>query len=62
MPAVLDERRAVLVPGAANALSTRILEDPELVATFAERQRIVNKPFFDALIKRYASGRTRSHE
>ena len=55
MPAVLDERRAVLVPGAANALSTRILEDPNLVATFAERQPIVSNPFFDALNNRYAS-------
>lgn len=29
-------------------------EDPDLVASFAERQRLVNKPFFDALAKRYA--------
>lgn len=32
-------------------------EDPTLVAPFDERQRLVNKPFFDALGDRYASGR-----
>ncbi|RYX97024.1 MAG: carboxyvinyl-carboxyphosphonate phosphorylmutase [Comamonadaceae bacterium] len=31
-----------------------LTEDPALVATFAERQSLVNKPFFDALDKRYA--------
>jgi len=32
----------------------RLDEDPALVTPFAERQRLVNKPFFDALEKRYA--------
>jgi len=32
----------------------RIDEDPALVSPFAERQRLVNKPCFDALEKRYA--------
>lgn len=31
----------------------QVLEDPNLVAPFAERQRLVNKPFWDALEKRY---------
>ena len=31
-----------------------LLEDADLVASFADRQRLVNKPFFDALAKRYA--------
>ena len=30
-----------------------LLEDADLVTSFAERQRLVNKPFFDALAKRY---------
>ncbi|ROZ78234.1 oxaloacetate decarboxylase [Ramlibacter sp. WS9] len=32
----------------------RIDEDPALVTPFAERQRLVNKPYLDALEKRYA--------
>ena len=32
----------------------RIDEDPALVASFAERQRLVNKPFYDGLERRYA--------
>ena len=28
-------------------------EDPQLVATFAERQSLVQKPFFDALEAKY---------
>jgi len=31
----------------------RLDEDPELVVTFLERQRMVNKPYFDALEKKY---------
>jgi len=31
-----------------------LAEDPELVATFAERQGLVQKPYFDALAARYA--------
>ncbi len=31
-----------------------LAEDPELVASFAERQRLVRKPFFDALERRFA--------
>lgn len=31
----------------------QVLEDPNLVAPFAERQRLVDKPFWDALEKRY---------
>jgi len=31
-----------------------LIEDDALVAPFAERQRLVNKPFFDALERRYA--------
>jgi hypothetical protein len=31
----------------------RIDEDPALVAPFAERQRLVNKPAWDALEQRY---------
>jgi 2-methylisocitrate lyase-like PEP mutase family enzyme len=34
--------------------TSRLDEDPALVTPFAERQRLVNKPFFDALEKRYA--------
>jgi len=30
-----------------------IQEDPNLVAPFAERQRLVNKPIWDALEKKY---------
>ena len=30
-----------------------IQEDPNLVASFAERQRLVNKPIWDALEKKY---------
>ncbi|SNX29240.1 2-Methylisocitrate lyase, PEP mutase family [Polynucleobacter meluiroseus] len=32
----------------------RIDEDPNLVVPFAERQRLVNKPFLDALEKKYS--------
>ena len=32
----------------------RLDEDPALVVTFLERQRIVNKPLFDALEKKYS--------
>ncbi|MDP3139435.1 MAG: isocitrate lyase/PEP mutase family protein [Burkholderiaceae bacterium] len=32
----------------------KIDEDPALVAPFAERQRLVNKPFYDALEKKYS--------
>lgn len=31
----------------------QVLEDPNLVVPFAERQRLVDKPFWDALEKRY---------
>ena len=31
----------------------QVLEDPNFVAPFAERQRLVDKPFWDALEKRY---------
>lgn len=31
----------------------QVLEDPNLVAPFAERQRLVDKPFWDSLEKRY---------
>jgi hypothetical protein len=31
-----------------------LAEDPNLVATFSERQALVQKPFFDALVDRYA--------
>ncbi len=31
-----------------------VREDPTLVAPFAERQRLVGKPFWDALEKKYA--------
>lgn len=34
--------------------SRRIDEDPALVASFAERQRLVGKPFFDALERKYS--------
>ncbi|MBB3213362.1 2-methylisocitrate lyase-like PEP mutase family enzyme [Herbaspirillum sp. Sphag1AN] len=34
--------------------SHRLDEDPQLVTPFAERQRLVNKPFFDQLEKKYA--------
>ncbi|MDO8280061.1 MAG: isocitrate lyase/PEP mutase family protein [Burkholderiaceae bacterium] len=33
----------------------KIDEDPALVAPFAERQRLVNKPFYDALEKKYSA-------
>ncbi len=33
--------------------SHHLQEDPNLVAPFAERQRLVNKPFWDGLEKRY---------
>jgi len=33
----------------------RLDENPALVAPFAERQRLVDKPFYDALEKKYAS-------
>ncbi|VVE69452.1 carboxyvinyl-carboxyphosphonate phosphorylmutase [Pandoraea anapnoica] len=35
--------------------SGRLDEDPALVVPFAERQRLVNKPFYDALDKKYAA-------
>ena len=31
----------------------RVDENPAVVAPFAERQRLVNKPFWDALEKKY---------
>jgi hypothetical protein len=31
-------------------------ENPELVVPFAERQRLVNKPFYDRLDSQYAAG------
>ncbi|MDO9622060.1 MAG: isocitrate lyase/phosphoenolpyruvate mutase family protein, partial [Moraxellaceae bacterium] len=31
----------------------QVLEDPNLVAPFTERQRLVDKPFWDSLEKRY---------
>jgi hypothetical protein len=31
----------------------RIDEDPEIVASFAERQRLVDKDFYDELERRY---------
>jgi len=47
------------VAGMMRALSTllregRLEEKSELVASFKERQRLVNKPFFDALDKKYS--------
>jgi 2-methylisocitrate lyase-like PEP mutase family enzyme len=33
----------------------RLDEDPEIVAPFAERQRLVDKPLYDALEKKFAS-------
>jgi 2-methylisocitrate lyase-like PEP mutase family enzyme len=47
------------VRGMTNALQHlqqhgELAEDPVLVATFAERQALVQKPFFDALDKKYA--------
>ena len=47
------------VRGMTNALQHlqqhgELAEDPLLVATFAERQSLVQKPFFDALDKKYA--------
>ncbi|ALS59743.1 isocitrate lyase/PEP mutase family protein [Pandoraea norimbergensis] len=35
--------------------SGRLDEDPTLVVPFAERQRLVNKPFYDALDKKYGT-------
>ncbi|MNG39561.1 hypothetical protein D3C84_1277030 [compost metagenome] len=32
----------------------RLDEDPNLVSPFSERQRLVNKPYFDQLEKKYA--------
>ena len=48
------------VAGMQKALGTlhqtrRLDEDPALVVSFAERQRLVRKPEMDALDKRYAS-------
>ncbi|WP_353191617.1 oxaloacetate decarboxylase [Pandoraea pnomenusa] len=48
------------VLGMQKALGTlrdtgRLDEDPSLVVPFAERQRLVNKPFYDALDKQYAA-------
>jgi 2-methylisocitrate lyase-like PEP mutase family enzyme len=34
----------------------RLDEDPALVTPFAERQRLVNKPFYDALERQYGGG------
>jgi hypothetical protein len=34
--------------------SGRLDEDPSLVVPFQERQRMVGKPFYDALEKKYA--------
>ncbi|MVW70686.1 oxaloacetate decarboxylase [Bordetella sp. 15P40C-2] len=47
------------VLGMQNALSAlkrdgKLDEDPALLAPFAERQRLVNKPLYDALEQRYA--------
>jgi 2-methylisocitrate lyase-like PEP mutase family enzyme len=81
----VEARNGLLVPGAANALSARVIEelgfeavylsgavhgmkaalqhlkeggmleeDSGLVATFAERQKLVQKPLFDDLEKRYS--------
>jgi hypothetical protein len=33
----------------------RLVEDPAVVAPFNERQRLVDKPLFDALDRRYAA-------
>jgi hypothetical protein len=33
----------------------RIDEDPAIVASFAERQRLVNKDFYDELERRYSA-------
>jgi hypothetical protein len=46
------------VRGMTNALAQlkttgELQEDPQLVATFAERQSLVQKPFFDALESKY---------
>ena len=45
-----------LLPRALGQLKTtgELTEDPALVAPFAERQRLVNKPMWDALEQRYA--------
>jgi 2-methylisocitrate lyase-like PEP mutase family enzyme len=48
------------VRGMQTALSAlkeqgRLDENPEVVAPFAERQRLVNKPFFDELDRQYAA-------
>lgn len=48
------------VLGMQGSLSTlkatgRLDEDPRVVVPFAERQRLVNKPFYDKLEKQYAS-------
>jgi len=32
-----------------------VQEDPQLVTPFKERQRLVNKPFWDGLEKKYGS-------
>ena len=32
----------------------RLDEDPSVVVTFLERQRMVNKPYFDGLEKKYS--------
>ena len=32
----------------------RLDEDPHLVSPFSERQRLVNKPYFDQLEQKYA--------
>ncbi|MGH8813017.1 MAG: isocitrate lyase/PEP mutase family protein [Advenella sp.] len=50
------------VAGMQRALGTleqdgRLDEDPDLVAPFKERQRLVNKPLYDELERRYAQDR-----
>jgi 2-methylisocitrate lyase-like PEP mutase family enzyme len=42
---------------AMNVLMTngRLDEDPDLVVPFSERQRLVNKPFYDGLDEKYAA-------
>jgi hypothetical protein len=35
-------------------MNRRLDEDPELVVPFKERQRLVDKPFYDSLEMKYA--------
>ena len=44
---------ALLAPRERGSVS----EAEEIIATFAERQRLVDKPAFDALEQRYATAR-----